>query len=217
MTPTDPKALRANCIGDAITLRTDHMLALLDRLERAEAEVARLGDWERLAALLRTQESRLMGALCDARDLPTADMVEDVRTLIRQRDEARAALARAHVDDEQMRAALAHHAEAKVSLRAVADAARDAHETWIAEWGRRRGEAVDDVVVERRMGDLEETLAALDAATLGQRETIARVVAWLRAERKAWPQYDDLHDMLAAFSWVADAIERGDWKEKSDG
>ena len=77
-----------------------NLLALLDLYEEREskavrerdaalAEVARLGDWEKLAAQLRVQESRIMGVLCDARDLPTADMVEDVRTLVRQRDDAR--------------------------------------------------------------------------------------------------------------------------------
>jgi hypothetical protein len=56
----------------------------------------------------------IMGAICDARDMPTADMVEDVRTLIRQRDEARAALAFVDVRQETELA----------QLRAVADAAK---------------------------------------------------------------------------------------------
>lgn len=94
--------------------------AVRKRAERAEDE---RDVWERTCSELRVQESRIMGALCDARDLPTADMVEDVRTLVRQRDEARAALAvetanantLAHERDRYAR--LHSEAEAQIACR----------------------------------------------------------------------------------------------------
>lgn len=52
------------------------------------------------------------------------------------------------------------------------------------------------------------TLDAHDAEV--ERETIRRVVAWLRRESKD-------HNDPSAFRWAANLIERGDWKEDGDG
>lgn len=65
-------------------------------------ETAERDEWKTLAAELRVQESHIMGALCDARDVPV-DVVEGVGALVRQRDEARAKLAEAEADRDAAR------------------------------------------------------------------------------------------------------------------
>ena len=64
-----------------------------------------------------------------------------------------------------------------------------------------------------------EEAACYGCYTLGQRETIARVVAWLRDTYSTvgthWNDGRETSEYVSTA--LADALERGDWKEKSDG
>lgn len=69
-----------------------------DFLARLRAAVAERDTWKDLAAELRVFESRISGAIADARDVPMGDLVEAVRQVVRERDEARAALIQTQED-----------------------------------------------------------------------------------------------------------------------
>ena len=64
----------------------------------------------------------------------------------------------------------------------------------------------DDQIV----GDALEELRDLRAN--GEAETVARIVAWLRSEASKPERYRDAE----AWELIADAIERGDWRNGGD-
>jgi hypothetical protein len=105
--------------------------------------------WQRTCADLRVQESQVAGALADAGDVPTSP-VEGVRALVRQRDEARAALSGRTVS-------CVCGAEAERDrMRAVVEAAR----VWLVEF-----DGPEDMVSlheERLFDSFRAALAALD-------------------------------------------------------
>ena len=72
-----------------------------------------------------------------------------------------------------------------------------------------RGEMCEDCEAEATAGTrFCPRCSADDLAPLDDRETVARIAAWLRAEASKPERYRDAE----AWELIADAIERGDWR-----
>lgn len=130
-------------------VRARDVVAVCERLSKAEKDAE---TWRQLASELRVFESRISGAIADARDVPMGDLVEAVRQVVRDRDQAREresyALAAIERNDEV-------HADAIRAVRQRAERAeqtRDTHSDALAQAAREAGDAQDRIaalVVER--------------------------------------------------------------------
>jgi hypothetical protein len=161
-------------LSESLRVEYENAEACARRAEQAERE---RDEWHQLCSELRTQESRIMGALCDARDLPTADMVEDVRTLIRQRDEARRMQSEADKHRERVER---DYAEMQAQLRREVDEARE-------EWGALNAMATS------QWRDACDMIAPLRAVAESAREVVASVDASGETDWDCEAAVDELH------------------------
>jgi chromosome segregation ATPase len=143
--------------------------------------------WQSTCGELRLVESRISGAIADARDVPMGDHVEAVRALVRERDDARASLAEVRRDLDTM---IRVHDE--VEARAVAAEA-------VAEERRERAK--------RAEAERDDARAMVD-------QLREQAVALLGRATSAEHDLDDARQLLSGrtVSCVCGGVRCGQWR-----